>query len=119
MQRDSIENMEESEQFDIINLGPDMGAIWGKIISTLRDTDSILYSICVSNVDTMFDQETIILTLRDDAMYTILNKNKPKLQEIAHPTNIEITYSNKTQKQTNPKINQLKEIFGDRLIMVK
>jgi len=108
---------QNEEIYEIINLGPDMGSIWGKILSTLRDTDLTLYSICTSNVDTTFEQETIILTLKDEAMFTILNKHKETIIKNAHPTQIEIILSKKAKKTENEKINKLKEIFKDRLII--
>ena len=101
--------------YDLINLSPDMAQSWGRVMHVLRTAgDKMLYSLC-SSLDVAFDRENIIITAPDMATYTMLQKYKPRLDEIIGSDIIELYQPEQLKKQHHPVVPVLKELFADLL----
>ncbi|MCL2850782.1 MAG: hypothetical protein FWE01_00255 [Firmicutes bacterium] len=116
--------MQEQEEinYEIIDLTPDMSSIWGKVLSQLREHDSILYAAVSEQVDIDFTREDIRLYTSNQTLYNIMERGLKLLNEIAgtpteiNDSTIKIFFNKKQTLKTN-KIDKLRKIFGEDLII--
>jgi len=97
------------EEYEIINLTPDMSEVWGNILKKLRTKNVNLYTILTTQVDVVFEREEIYVTTNDDSIYSLLSKYKFD----------DCVIVEKVVKRKNQKIEELKKLFGDKLTVVK
>ena len=110
--------MIDEEEYELVSLAPDMREVWGRVMKVLRDTgEDMLYALCQS-LDVMFDRETIIITIQDEGTHKLVSKHRKKLDEITGEGIIQINRT-KAKKSENPVTKQLKELFGDKLVIIK
>ena len=108
--------MSNQDDFQLINLTPDMREVWGRVMRILREKDEVvLYALC-SDADAHFERENIVLYISDEGAYKLVTKHKRMLDEIAGEGIIEI-HKIKRGKQENPLTKQLQELFGDKLVV--
>ena len=102
--------------YEIIDLTPDMSAVWGNILSTLRTTDHILYAACSEQADIDFGREEIHIRTNNETVYNILQRGIPIFNQLAGEGIVQIIFNKKQAIKTN-KIEQLKKLFGEKLVI--
>ena len=101
-----------------IDLTPDMSKTWGTVLKGLRESgENMLYAACseIKNID--YTQDTIEIKCKDESLYTLLTKHKPKLEKLAGSGCVNIY---KPTDNTNGKkhiIDGLTRLFGDKLVI--
>lgn len=104
---------------DMINLAPDMRALYGQLTRQLREQNELmLYNLLANQADPFFDREQILIYAKDDTAYKMLHKYQVKLNEMLGCVDtLEIHPPKKTKDNTNPKIEKLRALFGDKLVV--
>ena len=103
-----------NEDYEIINLTPDMAQVWGNMLKKLRDQkNNSLYAVC-TNADVEFTPDEIRIHAVAGEM-TILNKNKDLFNGILGDGVLKIL--NKQNTTRNQKTEKLKKLFGADIIV--
>ena len=103
------------DNYDLINLTPDMAQVWGNMLKKLREfKKNSLYAVC-SSADVEFTTDEIRLTVDFvDAM--LLEKDKELLSGLVGENVIKVI--NREKKTRNTKTEKLKKLLGDDLVVV-
>jgi hypothetical protein len=92
-----------------------MDEIWAKVLKHLRETnENSLFSL-ISNIDDPeFTDSSIIITAAGAAEYTVLNRNKDKLNAVAGGDYI-VVNKKANAAIANDNLDKLRELFGEKL----
>lgn len=102
------------DDYEIINLTPDMSQVWGNLLKKLREQkQSALYAVCAA-ADAEFTADAIYVTL-DDSSKIILQKNQQLLNDMVGADVIRLVEQKNTK---NPKTEILKKLFGETLTVI-
>ena len=111
--------MTDDNDFEIISMAPDMPSVWGKLTKTLRDGgEYMLYNLFAHRVNVFFDRENIEISAKDETMHQMLLAHIGKIEGIIGKGILEI-HPPKTKRRDSPKAIKLREIFGEKLRVVK
>ena len=103
------------ENFELISMAPDLGALWGQLTKTLRSRgEFMLYNLLLNQAEPFFDREQIYLYARNETAYQMLQKYRARLDEIAGAGIIELQLPRRNPAQ-NPKTQILRKLFGEKL----
>ena len=97
----------------------DTSLVWAQVLKKLRDNNEhALHGACADLRDIEFTADYVIITAHNQTVYTILKKHLDLLNKYAGGEYIQLWLA---KKEANKKktIEQLQEIFGDKLIVEK
>ena len=105
------------EEYDLVDLTPDMRGIYGNALGKIRQNDAVLYAMLSNGVTVSFDDDQIIIEPEDHGVHEILKKKKQYIDELVGGDII--IMKEKRKKVENKKTAKLQQIFGGKINIIK